>query len=420
MRRTSRERAQAACAGRLRAGRDERRSELDGWEKDSCDLLEQAWVDYERALRGLLVNDGRTLQRVATLHWLAVQVESLSAVLGKPSDDGRWEAAKLCADMYVDHHDIEERAWAHASLAELWLLRLAAADVAGDEERSSRNRRSRAPSRDGARTDVSVARSLPDHVDAASIHPIRQTGGANPRFERDLAAHGLERRVRWTIPCGLLEIAARVIEVLQPRSAGGGPQPPGIVGRPAKSSTHFGAGGTSCQRRSPGDVTVWRRPPLPREGARASRPRRRGAFFDIRMLPAGHGDCLWIEYGDSSATHRWLIDGGTQASAAGLLRRIESLPENERHFELLVLSHIDSDHIGGALPLIKAVQHGLRFGDVWFNGWRHVSGQPRGQAGRDVLVGDRGHEPAVECVATGSRYRRRGRRSAQPRSCRAE
>jgi hypothetical protein len=39
------------------------------------------------------------------------------------------------------------------------------------------------------------------------------------------------------------------------------------------------------------------------------------------------------------------------------------------------LSHIDSDHIGGALPLFKAVKRGLRFGDVWFNGWRHVSGQ---------------------------------------------
>ncbi|HLX07032.1 MAG TPA: hypothetical protein VKY89_04140, partial [Thermoanaerobaculia bacterium] len=43
--------------------------------------------------------------------------------------------------------------------------------------------------------------------------------------------------------------------------------------------------------------------------------------------------------------------------------------------ELFVLSHIDSDHIGGALPFFRAVQRGLRFGDVWFNGWRHLSGQ---------------------------------------------
>jgi beta-lactamase superfamily II metal-dependent hydrolase len=84
---------------------------------------------------------------------------------------------------------------------------------------------------------------------------------------------------------------------------------------------------------------------------------------------------LWIEYGDRSRTHRWLIDCGTQPSAKTLLARVEQLPANERFLELFVMSHIDSDHIGGALPFFKAVQQGLRFGDVWFNGWRHVSGQ---------------------------------------------
>ena len=84
---------------------------------------------------------------------------------------------------------------------------------------------------------------------------------------------------------------------------------------------------------------------------------------------------MWIEYGTSSKTHRVLIDCGTQASSSALLARIEQVPTNERFLELFVLSHIDSDHIGGALPLFSAVKRGLRFGDVWFNGWKHVSGQ---------------------------------------------
>ena len=70
-----------------------------------------------------------------------------------------------------------------------------------------------------------------------------------------------------------------------------------------------------------------------------------------------------------------LIDCGTQATSKALLARVDAVPENERFLELFVLSHIDSDHIGGALPLFKAVKHGLRFGDLWFNGWRHISGQ---------------------------------------------
>lgn len=97
--------------------------------------------------------------------------------------------------------------------------------------------------------------------------------------------------------------------------------------------------------------------------------------FTIDALPAAHGDCLWIEYGDQRAPNRILIDCGTQGSSAALLKRIDGLPRHDRVFELFVLSHIDADHIGGALPVFGAIKRDLRFSDVWFNGWRHVSGQ---------------------------------------------
>jgi len=109
-------------------------------------------------------------------------------------------------------------------------------------------------------------------------------------------------------------------------------------------------------------------PSLPKPKARSA------TFFDIEMLPAGHGDALWIEYGDAGMCHRVLIDCGTQQTAAHLMRRVAQMPENQQLLELFVMSHIDSDHIGGALPFLRAAKQGLRFGDVWFNGWRHVSG----------------------------------------------
>ncbi|HSE42435.1 MAG TPA: MBL fold metallo-hydrolase [Acidobacteriota bacterium] len=96
-------------------------------------------------------------------------------------------------------------------------------------------------------------------------------------------------------------------------------------------------------------------------------------MFTIEMFPAEHGDCLWIEYGDSSNPRKVLIDAGTEGSVQPLLDRIESLPKNKRHFELLVITHVDADHIGGILELIdKADELDVEFDDIWFNAWKHI------------------------------------------------
>jgi hypothetical protein len=51
-------------------------------------------------------------------------------------------------------------------------------------------------------------------------------------------------------------------------------------------------------------------------------------------------------------------------------RRMMSLPKKERHIDLLVVSHIDADHIEGVLRLLQdRAPMGLRIDDVWFNGW---------------------------------------------------
>ena len=93
----------------------------------------------------------------------------------------------------------------------------------------------------------------------------------------------------------------------------------------------------------------------------------------LHMLPAGHGDCIWIEYGDPSRPRRILIDGGVRATYEQHIKpRMLALPEDDRHFELLVLTHVDADHISGAIELLADPQMPATFGDVWFNGWRHI------------------------------------------------
>lgn len=95
-------------------------------------------------------------------------------------------------------------------------------------------------------------------------------------------------------------------------------------------------------------------------------------MFAIEMLPAQQGDALLLEYGERTKPRRVLIDGGTYASAEALRARIETLPVKQRLFELLIVSHIDTDHIGGIIKLFTDPPDGLRFRDVWFNAWRHL------------------------------------------------
>lgn len=96
-------------------------------------------------------------------------------------------------------------------------------------------------------------------------------------------------------------------------------------------------------------------------------------MFRIEMLPAREGDCLWIEYGDPRRPRRILIDGGRQSAYDTLKQRFAALPADQREFELLMLSHVDADHIEGLLKLVDDPGLPVTFKDVWFNGRKHLS-----------------------------------------------
>jgi beta-lactamase superfamily II metal-dependent hydrolase len=117
-------------------------------------------------------------------------------------------------------------------------------------------------------------------------------------------------------------------------------------------------------------------------------------MFRIEMLPAGHGDCLWIEFGNPKAPRRVLIDGGAVGTYKRALReRLCGLPEKERRFELLVVTHIDADHITGILELLEDGETRFQAKDTWFNGYRHLPdekpetlGPVQGEKLTDLLV----------------------------------
>ena len=95
-------------------------------------------------------------------------------------------------------------------------------------------------------------------------------------------------------------------------------------------------------------------------------------MFRVHVLPAGIGDALLVEYGTAATIHRVLIDGGTARTGRVLPAR-----PNLKSLELLVVTHIDNDHIGGVLTMLESTIASIP-DDVWFNGYRHLpeSGLP--------------------------------------------
>lgn len=117
-------------------------------------------------------------------------------------------------------------------------------------------------------------------------------------------------------------------------------------------------------------------------------------YFAIEMLPAENGDCLWIEYGNEANPYRVLIDGGTEGTEAALRARMDPLVGDGKtlHFDLVVCTHIDNDHIPGILGVLGNPLPGFSCDDIWFNGNRHlpavpgVLGVPEGEALSTMLA----------------------------------
>lgn len=92
-------------------------------------------------------------------------------------------------------------------------------------------------------------------------------------------------------------------------------------------------------------------------------------IFRIHVLPAQRGDALWIEYGPEAAPRHILIDGGIKATGKVHLRNMLANFGTPLHIELLVVTHVDLDHILGVIELLKDLPPGVTFGDIWFNSW---------------------------------------------------
>ncbi|MGA1867757.1 MAG: ComEC/Rec2 family competence protein [bacterium] len=97
-------------------------------------------------------------------------------------------------------------------------------------------------------------------------------------------------------------------------------------------------------------------------------------LLEVTMLPAKEGDCLLITYGHISDKKYILIDGGRKWTYKNSLKVLfEKLKINQ--LELIVVTHVDRDHIEGIMTLFEDSKLHINVKDVWFNTYDHLKGR---------------------------------------------
>lgn len=132
-------------------------------------------------------------------------------------------------------------------------------------------------------------------------------------------------------------------------------------------------------------------------------------LFALEALPAKHGDCLLLHYGSARAPQLVVIDGGPGGVYGASLKprleairarknlsEVESLP-----VEMLMVSHVDDDHINGVLQLTRdliiafderqPLPLGIR--RVWHNSFDRVLGTTPRSLSSLLASAERGPEP---------------------------
>ncbi|AVB30195.1 ComEC/Rec2 family competence protein [Proteus mirabilis] len=103
----------------------------------------------------------------------------------------------------------------------------------------------------------------------------------------------------------------------------------------------------------------------------------------IRVLKANHGDCIMVSYEGESGVFNILIDGGPSSAfrygqrqryAGALCIALDDLKEKEQQVDLVILTHIDDDHINGLIKAFEKVDYLRQMSkSIWFNSSRMIT-----------------------------------------------
>ena len=106
----------------------------------------------------------------------------------------------------------------------------------------------------------------------------------------------------------------------------------------------------------------------------------------IDLLPALNGDSVLVQYVPS---HYFLIDGGyVDTYKDYLLPKLKEISENGGAIDVIVVTHIDADHISGIIKLLEEEALPISIGEIWYNGYRHIQSVVKVSANGEHFVHD--------------------------------
>ena len=94
----------------------------------------------------------------------------------------------------------------------------------------------------------------------------------------------------------------------------------------------------------------------------------------IELFPALGGDCFLITI--EEIDYRILIDGGFKKTfTSSLSAALKNLGAAGKRIDLLVVTHVDNDHIMGIIELFRELKYEkiqIEICEIWYNGYRHL------------------------------------------------
>jgi hypothetical protein len=111
--------------------------------------------------------------------------------------------------------------------------------------------------------------------------------------------------------------------------------------------------------------------------------------MNLNVLQAAYGDCMILKSGSQSKSsqtnsYHFLIDGGPASTYNACLKgELQKIRENGGRVDLLIVSHVDNDHINGLLKLMRDLslqktstkRWTIEIDALWYNAFSRTIGQ---------------------------------------------